>query len=165
MEATDLKPAATTFVRELVKLTKTKPKEHIVDTPKRVAAMYAELLTPPEFVFTVFPNRKKYDQVVLADGIRFYSLCAHHLLPFFGMASVAYIPGKTYVGLSKLARTVHFFARRLQVQEDMTQQIGDFIHGQLDPLGVAVIVRGRHLCMEMRGVEASGTVTTTSYLK
>lgn len=165
MHAADLKPAATAFVRELIEFSGTKDNGHVQDTPKRVAAMYAELLTPEEFNFTIFDNRKKYDQLVLADGIRFYSLCAHHLLPFFGVASIAYLPGKSYVGLSKLPRTVKYFARRLQVQEDMTQQIGDYIFNKLEPLGVAVIIRGRHLCMEMRGIEAPGTVTTTSYLK
>lgn len=165
MHAADLQPAAKAFVKELLSLSKTDSNGHVEDTPKRVAAMYAELLTQEEFNFTVFENHKKYDQIVLADGIRFYSLCAHHLLPFFGVASVAYIPAKLYVGLSKLPRAVKYFARRLQVQEDMTQQIGDFIFDQLEPLGVAVIIRGRHLCMEMRGIEAPGTATTTSYLK
>lgn len=165
MHPEELKPAATVFIKELLRYSHTSQNGHVEATPKRVAAMYAQLLTPQEFQFTVFPNDKKYDQVVLADGIRFYSLCAHHLLPFFGVAHVAYIPGENYVGLSKLARVVKNYSRRLQVQEDMTQQIGDFLFDNLKPLGVAVIVRGRHLCMEMRGVESPGAVTTTSYLK
>lgn len=166
MDAADLKPAATAFVKELLKFSPHPSiNGHVQDTPKRVAAMYAELLTQEDFTFTAFKNTKHYDQIVLADGIRFYSLCAHHMLPFFGVAHVAYIPGEEYVGLSKLARIVKYYAHQLQVQEDMTQQIGDFIQQKLKPVGVAVIVRGRHLCMEMRGVESPGAVTTTSYLK
>jgi GTP cyclohydrolase I len=165
MHSADLKPAAEVFVKELLNLSKTSANGHLSDTPRRIAGMYAELLTPEEFEFTTFKNEQGYDQIVLADGIRFYSLCAHHLLPFFGVASVAYIPGTHYIGLSKLARVVKYYSRRLQVQEDLTQQIGDFLDDRLHPVGAAVIIKGRHLCMEMRGVESPGAVTTTSYLK
>jgi GTP cyclohydrolase I len=139
--------------------------EHIKDTPVRVASMWRELLTPTKEFMTTFENRERYDQIVLANGVKFYSVCAHHLLVFFGEASVAYLPRHRYVGLSKLARIVHHFGHALQIQERLTQQIGDYCFDTLDPNGVAVVIRARHLCLEARGVQAPGTETTTSYLK
>ena len=103
-----------------------------------------------------------YDEMVLVKDIRFYSLCAHHLLPFFGSAACAYLPDKKVVGLSKLARLVECYARRLQVQERMTWQIANAMTEHLSSLGVAVVVKARHMCMEARGVEKQGSTAVTS---
>lgn len=105
---------------------------------------------------------EEYDEMVLVKDIEFYSLCEHHLLPFFGKAHVAYLPRRRIVGLSKIPRLVDVYARRLQVQERMTRQIADTIMEKLDPLGVAVVVEARHLCMVMRGVEKQHSTMTTS---
>jgi GTP cyclohydrolase I len=139
-------------------------REGLLDTPKRVAKMYKELLTPPEFNFTTF-DADGYDQMIIEKGIEFFSLCEHHMVPFFGVVHIGYIPGKKIVGLSKLARTVEYFARRLQVQERMTQQIADFLQMKLKPRGVGVVIQARHLCQEMRGVKKRELVTITSALK
>jgi GTP cyclohydrolase IA len=103
-----------------------------------------------------------YDQMVLVKDIEFYSLCEHHLLPFFGKCHVAYIPDKKVVGLSKIPRLVNMFARRLQIQERLTNQIANAIQQKIAPLGVGVVVEGRHLCMAMRGVEKESSQTVTS---
>jgi GTP cyclohydrolase I len=103
-----------------------------------------------------------YDQMVLVKDIEFYSLCEHHLLPFFGKCHVAYIPDKKVVGLSKIPRLVNMFARRLQIQERLTNQIANAIQQKISPLGVGVVVEGRHLCMVMRGVEKENSHTVTS---
>lgn len=103
-----------------------------------------------------------YDEMVIVRDIEFYSLCEHHLLPFFGKAHVAYIPNGKVIGLSKVARLVDVFARRLQVQERMTRQVADAIVEAIAPQGVAVILEAQHLCMMMRGVEKQGSMTTTS---
>jgi GTP cyclohydrolase I len=103
-----------------------------------------------------------YDEMVIVRDIEFYSLCEHHMLPFFGKAHVAYIPNGKVIGLSKVARLVDVFARRLQVQERMTRQIADAIVEAIEPQGVAVILEAQHLCMMMRGVEKQGSMTTTS---
>jgi GTP cyclohydrolase I len=137
---------------------------HLADTPRRVAAAYEELLTPREFDLTTFPNDERYDELVLARDIPVYSLCEHHLLPFHGIAHVGYLPGERILGLSKLARVVELFARDLQVQERLTQQIADWLHGQLAPKGVGVVIEAEHLCMSMRGVRAGGSRTVTSAL-
>jgi GTP cyclohydrolase I len=137
---------------------------HLADTPRRVAAAYAELLSPREFDLTTFPNDEGYDELVLARGIPVHSLCEHHLLPFHGVAHVAYLPADRILGLSKLARVVELVARDLQVQERLTQQIADWLQQHLAPKGVGVVVEAEHLCMSMRGVQASGAVTLTSAL-
>jgi GTP cyclohydrolase I len=103
-----------------------------------------------------------YDQMVLVKDIEFYSLCEHHLLPFFGKCHVAYIPDKKVVGLSKIPRLVNMFARRLQIQERLTNQIANAIRVKIAPLGVGVVIEGRHLCMVMRGVEKENSATVTS---
>jgi GTP cyclohydrolase IA len=139
--------------------------EHLLDTPRRVAASYAELLTPPAFTLTTFPNDEGYDELVLAKAIPFHSLCEHHLLPFVGVAHVGYLPGDRILGLSKLARVVELFARRLQVQERLTTQVADWLQTRLAPKGVGVVVEAEHLCMSLRGVRAPGTRTVTSTLK
>lgn len=132
------------------------------DTPRRVVRMYDELLTPKTFVPTTFPNDEGYDELVVAKGIPFTSLCAHHLLPFTGVAHVGYMPGARIIGLSKLARVVHYFARSLQVQERLTKQVADWLQGELDPRGVGVVVTAEHQCMTIRGVGAAGSETVTS---
>jgi GTP cyclohydrolase I len=138
--------------------------ESLQDTPRRVAAAYSELLTPLPFEATTFPNGEGYDELVVARSIPFHSLCEHHLLPFHGVAHVAYLPGERIVGLSKLGRVVESFARRLQVQERMTVQIADWVEEYLQPRGVGVVLEAEHLCMSLRGVQKPGTVTVTSAL-
>jgi len=135
-------------------------------TPERVARMYAELLagyhTDPVKVVNDALFEVKYDEMVVVRDIEFYSLCEHHLLPFMGRVHVAYIPKGKVIGLSKIPRIVDIFARRLQVQERMTRQIADLIRDVLEPMGVAVVVEGLHLCMMMRGVQKHNARMTTS---
>jgi GTP cyclohydrolase I len=138
--------------------------ESLQDTPRRMAAMYEELLTPAEFSATTFPNDGGYDELVVATAIPFHSLCEHHLLPFVGVAHVGYLPGERIIGLSKLARVVDLFARRLQVQERLTSQIADWLDDRLAPKGVGVVVEAEHLCMSLRGVLKPGSRTMTSAL-
>jgi GTP cyclohydrolase I len=138
--------------------------EHTAETPRRVAAALHELLSPRPFNLTTFPNDEGYDELVVARDIPFHSLCQHHLLPFTGVAHVGYLPGERVVGLSKLARVVELFARRLQVQERLTKQVADCLQEHLQPKGVGVVVEAEHLCMSLRGVQARGSVTTTSAL-
>jgi GTP cyclohydrolase IA len=139
--------------------------EHLRDTPRRVAKAYAELLTPAPFNATTFPNDAEYDELVLVRDIPFRSLCAHHLLPFFGTAHIAYLPGEQIIGLSKLGRVVDLFARDLQIQERLTAQVADWLEQTLAPRGVGVIVEAEHLCMSLRGVQKPGATTVTSALR
>lgn len=139
--------------------------EDLRDTPRRVAAALAELLTPTPFTMTTFANDDEYDEMVLVRDIPFHSLCAHHLLPFIGVAHVTYLPGEKIVGLSKLARVVEHFARRAQVQERLTQQVADALDAQLAPRGVGVALEATHLCMSLRGVSATGARTRTTALR
>jgi GTP cyclohydrolase I len=138
--------------------------EELADTPRRVAAGYAELLTPPPFTPTTFPNDEGYDELVMAKAIPFSSLCQHHLLPFVGVAHVGYLPADRILGLSKLARVVERFARSLQLQERLTTQVADWLQTQLAPKGVGVVLEAEHLCMTLRGVQATGARTVTSAL-
>lgn len=138
--------------------------ENIAETPRRVADAYAELLTPVPFNPTTFPNEEGYDELVVAKDIPFHSLCMHHLLPFYGVAHVAYLPGERIVGLSKLARVVEFFARDLQVQERLTQQVAGWLNENLQPRAVGVVIEAEHLCMSLRGVKKPGSRTVTSSL-
>jgi GTP cyclohydrolase I len=138
--------------------------EQLAATPRRVVAGYAELLTPPPFTPTTFPNDEGYDELVLVRAIPFASLCQHHLLPFTGVAHVGYLPGDRILGLSKLARAVELFARRLQVQERLTAQVADWLQAHLAPKGVGVVLEAEHLCMSVRGVQAAGARTVTSAL-
>lgn len=133
-------------------------------TPRRMTHAYAELLTPRGFDLTTFDN-ENYTELVMLRRIRFHSLCQHHALPFVGSADVAYLPGKRLVGLSKLAWVVELFARRPQVQERMTTQIADWLVEHLDPNGVGVRIHAEHLCMSLRGVQATGAIMTTSALR
>lgn len=158
-------PAAQRAVADLlVALGKDPTSEHLSDTPRRVASSYAELLTPREFDLTTFPNDEGYDELVLARSIPVHSLCEHHLLPFHGIAHIGYLPGERILGLSKLARVIDLFARDLQVQERLTQQVADGLQEHLAPKGVGVVIEAEHLCMSLRGVRATGSRTVTSAL-
>jgi GTP cyclohydrolase IA len=138
--------------------------ESLRETPRRIAAMYGELLTPAPFNATTFPNDGEYDELVVAREIPFHSLCEHHLLPFQGVAHVGYLPGERIIGLSKLARVVEYFARSLQVQERLTSQIARWLQEELQPRGVGVVLEAEHLCMSLRGVQKAGATTVTSAL-
>jgi GTP cyclohydrolase IA len=162
--AVDLPRAERAVADLLVALGQDPSSAHLADTPRRVAASYAELLTPPPFALTTFPNDERYDQLVLAKAIPFASLCQHHLLPFVGVAHVGYLPAERILGLSKLARVVELFARRLQLQERLTTQVADWLQAQLAPKGVGVVLEAEHLCMTLRGVHAAGSRTVTSAL-
>ena len=134
------------------------------DTPRRIARMYAELLTPEPFDATTFPNDGGYDELVVARDIPFHSLCEHHLLPFAGVAHVGYLPGERIIGLSKLARVVDHFARALQVQERLTTQVANWLQAELSPQGGEVVLEAEHACMTIRGVQKPGATTVTSAL-
>jgi GTP cyclohydrolase I len=134
-------------------------------TPRRVAAAFAELLTPQPFTPTSFPNEGGYDELVVARDIPFHSLCMHHLLPFHGVAHVAYLPGERIIGLSKLARVVEAFSRDLQVQERLTVQVANWLERELGPQGVGVVLEAEHMCMTIRGVRKPGSRTVTSALR
>jgi len=134
---------------------------HTADTPRRAARAWQELTQGEGFNFTVFDNTD-IDQMVVCQDIPFFSLCAHHVLPFYGKAHLAYIPEGKILGLSKLARTVDHFARGLTVQEELTKDIMDFIEENVEPKGAAVVLQAHHLCMAMRGIERPGHLTTTS---
>ena len=143
-------------------------REGLKRTPQRVARMYAELLAgmhedPKEHLQSVFTE--SYDEIVLLRGIPFYSICEHHLMPFIGSAHVAYLPSGGILGVSKLARIVDCFARRLQTQERLTGQIADFIMNSLKPQGVAVVLEASHSCMTIRGIKKPGSVMVTSALR
>jgi GTP cyclohydrolase IA len=139
--------------------------EGLRETPRRMAAAYAELLTPQPFRPTTFPNDEGYDELVLVSSIPFHSLCMHHLLPFHGVAHIGYLPGEQILGLSKFARVVELFARDLQVQERLTVQIADWLQRNLAPKGVGVVLEAEHLCMSLRGVQKFGAKTVTSALQ
>jgi GTP cyclohydrolase I len=137
----------------------------LLGTPRRVAASFAELITPTEFAATTFPTEGRYDELVLVRDIPFHTLCMHHLLPFFGHAHVAYLPGERIIGISKLARVVELCARDLQLQERMTVQIADWLEDELSPRGVGVVLSAEHTCMTIRGVLKPGAKTVTSALR
>jgi GTP cyclohydrolase I len=155
-------PAAQRAVADLLRaLGRDVDSAHLSDTPRRVAAAFAELLTARETGWTTFPNEDGYDELVLVENIPFTSMCAHHLLPFRGVAHIGYVPGPRIIGLSKLARGLELFARDLQVQERLTTQTADWLVETLDPLGVGVVLEAEHLCMSVRGVQAAGATTRT----
>jgi GTP cyclohydrolase I len=139
------------------------------DTPRRVAEMYLEMFhglregSQPKV--TSFPNDGAYHHMVIEKEIPFYSMCAHHFVPFYGHAHIAYIPESRIVGLSKLPRILEFYAKRPQLQERLTEQVAEFLWSTLRPQGVMVVIEARHLCVEMRGVKKPGALTTTSALR
>ena len=140
-------------------------REGLRETPDRVARMYAELLggmreEPEKHLRSVFTEN--YEEIVLLRDVPFYSICEHHLMPFIGSAHVAYLPSGSVLGVSKLARIVDVFARRLQLQERLTNEIASVIMDKIDPVGVGVVVEAQHLCMMMRGVEKQNTSMITS---
>lgn len=159
------RPAAERAVADLLVALGHDLTEHgLRETPRRVAAAYAELLTHEPFSLTTFPNEAGYDELVVVREIPFHSLCMHHLLPFHGVAHVAYLPGERIIGLSKLARVVELFARELQLQERLTMQVAECLQSQLRPKGVGVVIEAEHMCMSLRGVQKAGARTTTSAL-
>lgn len=154
--------------KTLVNIGEDPEREGLLRTPERVARMYEELTAGYHIDAVKLINDALFDvdysEMVIVKDIDFYSLCEHHLLPFFGKAHVAYIPQGKVIGLSKIPRIVDMFARRLQVQERMTQQIADFIDEVLHPHGVAVVVEGAHMCSMMRGVKKANATMITSAL-
>jgi len=145
-------------------------REGLRGTPRRVANMYEEIVAgmyqKPEEQLSVYYQEEQYEEIVLLRNIPLYSTCEHHLLPFFGRVHVAYLPQKDRVtGLSKLARVVDIFARRLQLQERLTQQIADTLMDVLKPQGVLVIIEAEHFCITMRGIQKPGTQTVTSAMR
>jgi GTP cyclohydrolase I len=136
-------------------------REGLLETPKRFVKFFDEFLNPPKWNCTTFDS-EGYDEMIVQSNIPFHSLCEHHIAPFFGEGFIAYIPNKKIVGLSKLARTLETFSRRLQNQERITNQVAEFLQKELNPLGIAVVLRAKHMCMEMRGVKKHDTYTTTS---
>ena len=154
------------FRRILELLGEDPAREGLLKTPKRVAKAMADLTAgydqDPVAILNSAKFSEDYRQMVIVRDINFYSLCEHHVLPFYGKVHVAYIPNGQVTGLSKIARVVDCFARRLQIQERMTKQIRECIQEALHPLGVMVVVEAQHMCMQMRGVQKQGSITTTS---
>lgn len=137
---------------------------HLVDTPRRMAHAFAEMLTVGDFELTTFPNTEAYDELVLVQDIPLRSVCEHHMLPFVGVAHIGYLPADRILGLSKFARVVQFFSHRPQTQERLTQQIAEHLDDALSPRGVGVVVEAEHTCMTLRGIRAVGARTVTSAL-
>lgn len=142
-----------------------KSDDHGRGTAARFVRMLSELTTPEEFEFTCFPNEDKVDEMVIVKDIPFVSVCNHHIVPFVGVAHIGYIPDKKIVGLSKFARVVRFYAKQLQVQERLTDQVANFLEENLAPVGVAVVMEAEHMCMTIRGVQTPGSKTITSSMK
>lgn len=161
------KPQIVENIREILSLLGEDPnREGLIKTPDRVAKSYQYLTKgywqDPEDILRSALFKENYRQMVIVKDIDLFSLCEHHMLPFYGKAHVAYIPNGYVTGLSKIARVVDVFARRLQVQERLTTQIKDCIQNTLNPMGVMVVIEARHMCMQMRGVEKQNSITTTS---
>ena len=142
---------------------------NLAETPDRVAKMYLELFRGldegSEPKVTLFPNDEHYTAMVIEKDIPFYSMCSHHLIPFYGHAHMAYIPNEKIIGLSKMPRIVDFYAHRPQLQERLTEQVAGFLNEKLSPQGVMVVIEARHLCVEMRGIKKPGAVTVTSAIR
>jgi GTP cyclohydrolase I len=166
--ATPSREEAEAAVRTLIRWAGDDPaREGLHDTPKRVAKAFKELYSgydedPDDILNKIFREVEGYDDIVLVRDIPFYSHCEHHMVPFFGVAHLAYYPTKGVVGLSKLARLVDAFARRLQTQETMTAQIATAMEKALKPRGVAVMIEAEHMCMSMRGIQKAGALTLTT---
>ena len=154
------------YKKILVELGENPDREGLLKTPERVAKSLQYLThgydLDPVAILNSAKFKEEYKQMVIVKDIEVYSMCEHHMLPFFGKAHVAYIPNHYIVGLSKIPRIVDAFARRLQVQERLTTEIRDCIQNTLNPLGVAVVIEAQHLCMQMRGVQKQNSITTTS---
>jgi len=142
---------------------------NLAETDRRVAKMYTEMFhglkEGSEPKVTTFPNEENYSHMVMEKDIPFYSMCAHHLVPFYGHAHIAYIPNERILGLSKFARILEFYAKRPQLQERLTEQVVTFLVEKLQPKGAMVVIEARHLCVEMRGVKKPGALTVTSALR
>ncbi len=156
-----------THYQEIIKLLGENPeREGLLKTPERVSKAMQFLMNgydqDPEEILRAAMFTEDYRQMVIVKDIDFYSMCEHHMLPFFGKAHIAYIPNHKITGLSKIARVVEVFARRMQVQERMTTQIKECIQKTLEPMGVIVVIEAQHLCMQMRGVQKQNSITTTS---
>lgn len=165
MDEAKIKKAVTMIIEAIGEDPK---REGLVDTPDRIFRMYKEIFSGISLDADEYLSKKftvDYNDVVIEKDIQFYSMCEHHLLPFFGKAHIAYIPSGKVAGLSKLARTVDIYAKRPQLQERMTQQIADAISKNLNPKGVLVVIEAEHLCMTMRGVQKPGSKTTTILAK
>ena len=165
-DAEKTKRLAENYRETLAVLGENPEREGLLKTPERVAKAMQFFMQgyeqDPEKILSSAVFTENYRQMVIVKDIDFYSLCEHHLLPFFGKAHIAYIPNKKITGLSKIARVVEVYARRLQVQERLTTQIKECIQKTLNPLGVMVIIEAQHLCMQMRGVQKQHSITTTS---
>lgn len=142
---------------------------NLSETDVRVAKMYMEMFhglkEGSEPRVTTFPNEEDYGHMVMEKDIPFYSMCAHHLVPFYGRAHIAYIPRESIIGLSKFARILEFYAKRPQLQERLTEQVVGFLEEKLNPMGAMVVIEARHLCVEMRGVKKPGALTVTSAIR
>lgn len=163
MKTVDVDKLAQLIAKALPLLDDEADREGLKDTPKRYAKFFQEFLDPKPFNLTTFDS-EGYDEMIIQTRIPFYSLCEHHLVPFFGHATIAYIPDLKIVGLSKLSRVLTHYSRNLQNQERITMQVANFLGSTLAPKGVGVSVTARHLCMEMRGVEKIGSETTTNFV-
>jgi GTP cyclohydrolase I len=142
---------------------------NLAETDRRVAKLFLEMFhglsEGAEPKVTTFPNDERYSAMVMEKQIPFYSMCSHHFVPFYGHAHIAYVPKESFLGLSKFARILEFYAKRPQLQERLTEQIANFFEAKLEPLGVMVVIEARHLCVEMRGVKKPGAVTVTSAIR
>ncbi len=142
---------------------------NLLETDVRVAKMYMEMFhglkEGAEPRVTCFPNEENYTSMVMEKQIPFYSMCSHHLVPFYGHAHIAYVPGERILGLSKLPRILEFYAKRPQLQERLTEQVVKYLEEKLKPQGAMVVIEARHLCVEMRGVKKPGAVTVTSAIR
>ena len=158
-------------VKEIIRILGLCPDKdpNLIDTDRRVAKMYLDIFsgldagTRPKL--TTFPNDEHYTAMVMEKEIPFYSMCAHHFVPFYGHGHIAYIPNEKIVGLSKLPRLLDFYAKRPQIQERLTEQVAGVLEEELKPQGVMVVIEARHLCVEMRGVKKPGAVTVTSAIR
>lgn len=155
------------YYLEIIRLLGENPeREGLIKTPERVAKAMLDLTRgyemDPKAILNSAKFKENYNQMVIVKDIPFYSLCEHHMLPFYGKAHIAYIPNGYIIGLSKIARIVDVFSHRLQVQERMTTQIKECIQDALNPLGAIVVLEAKHMCMQMRGVEKQNSITTTS---
>jgi GTP cyclohydrolase I len=158
-------------VREIIKILGLRPDvdPNLLDTDERVAKMYLDIFSGLDEgsrpKLTTFPNDEHYTAMVMEKEIPFYSMCAHHFVPFYGHGHIAYIPNERIVGLSKLPRLLEFYAKRPQIQERLTEQVATVLDEELRPQGVMVVIEARHLCVEMRGVKKPGAVTVTSAIR